>query len=91
MKRKNRNNKVKIPGHGCVFCGINRLKPIKSDFSEKVGNYKVTVKNTPALLCEKCGRVYFGIETTRKIKKNIIKKYKDTNIEGMIFDYEDCR
>ena len=52
----------------CTFCGGN-LKPNKTEYIEKQGNYIVVIKNVPCEKCEQCGEVYFSNQVVQVIEK----------------------
>jgi len=50
----------------CSFCK-GKLKLGKTDFTARVGNEIVTVKNVPAYICDNCDEAYFTPDVSRKI------------------------
>lgn len=52
----------------CNECG-SELKVIKTDINSGWGNYKVVIKDIPALVCEKCGNKLFKAADMEMIEK----------------------
>ncbi len=57
----------------CCFCD-GGLKEDITDYIVKPGNGILSIKNAPALICEKCGEKFFTAETSRRIDE-VMKEY----------------
>jgi len=52
----------------CSFCK-GTLKKGKTEFTIRLDNSIVSVKNVPAYVCENCGEAYYDPDVSRRIDK----------------------
>ncbi len=52
-------------------CGKGKLHEGTTDFTAKIGNDVIVIRNVPAYVCDSCDEAYFPIEISRKIDEAV--------------------
>jgi YgiT-type zinc finger domain-containing protein len=58
--------KMSSEAHNCC-CGAGKMREGRHDFTARVGNEIVVIKDVPALVCDTCGEVEYTQDVSREI------------------------
>jgi YgiT-type zinc finger domain-containing protein len=61
-------------------CGKGRLHKGKTDFTAKVDDDTILIKDVPAYVCDTCDEAYFPIEVSRKIDEAVREYHKSKHM-----------
>ncbi len=77
--------------NSCSFCGNKTLKNVKTDYTYKLDDKYLFVKNVPSVQCEYCGEKYFEAKVLKKIEKDFFDIYdgKKKAIKEIVVPTED--
>jgi YgiT-type zinc finger domain-containing protein len=59
---------MNLEGHDCCRCS-GKISAGRNDFIARIGEEIIVIKDIPALTCDSCGEVEYGLEVSREIDR----------------------
>jgi YgiT-type zinc finger domain-containing protein len=54
--------------HDCCRCS-GKMSVVKHDFMARIGDEIIVIKDVPAMVCDSCGEVEYGLDASREIDR----------------------